>query len=117
MNFSYTARDEETGIFSLEGNLIGETDGIPLTESFAEQINNGARNFVMDLTKLQHINSSGLGVLITLLTKARKVSGELVLTNPSEFISNILIITKLNSVFNIFADTEEAIKSFNPDEE
>lgn len=117
MNFSYTARDEKAGVFSLEGNLIGETDGIPLTEAFAEQINNGARNFVMDLTELQHINSSGLGVLITLLTKARKVSGEVVLTNPSEFINNILIITKLNSVFNIFDSTEEALKSFNQEEE
>jgi anti-sigma B factor antagonist len=117
MNFKYTALDEKTGIFNLEGNLIGETDGIPLTESFAEQINNGARNFVMDLTELQHINSSGLGVLITLLTKARKVSGEVLLTNPSEFINNILIITKLNSVFNIFPDTDSALASFNQEEE
>ena len=117
MNFDYTARDKKTGIFRLEGNLIGETDGIPLTEAFAEQIDNGARNFVMDLTDLRHINSSGLGVLITLLTKARKVSGELVLTNPSEFINNILIITKLNSVFSIFPNTEEALKSFTQEEE
>jgi anti-anti-sigma regulatory factor len=56
-------------------------------------------------------------VLITLLTKARKVSGEVLLTNPSEFINNILIITKLNSVFNIFPDTDSALASFNQEEE
>lgn len=112
MNFTYKAHDENVGIFYLEGNLIGETDGLPVTEAFAEKIDEGTTHFVMDLTELRHINSSGLGVLITLLTKARKKSGEVLLTNPSEFINNILIITKLNSVFSIHPDTETALKSF-----
>ncbi|MFK7972930.1 MAG: STAS domain-containing protein [Bacteroidia bacterium] len=115
MNFTYEAHNDTVGIFYLEGNLIGETDGIPLTDAFAERLAAGARNFVMDLTELRHINSSGLGVLITLLTKARKVSGEVVLTNPSEFINNILLITKLNSVFSIHPDTDSALESLKPE--
>ena len=98
---------------SLKGNLIGENDGIALTEAFAEHLGNDATKFVIDLGELQHINSSGLGVLITLLTKARKVGGDVLLANPSDYIRNLLLITKLNSIFNIFDSQAEALESIS----
>ena len=109
MNFQYKNASSQVGIYNLNGNLIGEKDGIPITESFAEKLDEGVRYFVIDLKKLQHINSAGLGVLITLLTKARKNDGEVVLANPSSYIQNLLVITKLNSIFKIFDDTESAL--------
>ncbi|MCB0494437.1 MAG: STAS domain-containing protein, partial [Cyclobacteriaceae bacterium] len=59
-----------------------------------------------------HINSSGLGVLITLLTKARKVGGEVVLANPSAYIKNLLLITKLNTIFKIHPNQEKALEAY-----
>ena len=111
MDFSYS-KQEQIGIYTLKGNLIGETDGIPITESFSEQLEVGTHHFVIDLSDLQHINSSGLGVLITLLTKARKVGGEVTLSSPSSYINNLLLITKLNTIFQIHSTTEEAINSY-----
>lgn len=108
MEFS-TSKAGKVVIYHLSGNLIGETDGIPITESFSEKIEEGARQFVIDLSELQHINSSGLGVLITLLTKARKIGGEVTLANPSSFIKNLLIITKLNTIFKIYPTQDEAV--------
>ena len=103
---------EHIGAFTLSGNLIGEKDGIPLTESFSEKLESGTQSFVIDLSEIQHINSSGLGVLITLLTKARKVGGEVVLSGPSSYISNLLLITKLNTIFTIHATQDEAVEAF-----
>ncbi|MCB0479746.1 MAG: STAS domain-containing protein, partial [Crocinitomicaceae bacterium] len=80
--------------------------------SFSEQLENGMKNFVIDLADLQHINSSGLGVLITLLTKARKVGGEVTLSNPSTYINNLLLITKLNTIFQIHPTKEKAISIY-----
>lgn len=111
MEFAYSSSDQ-IGVYHLKGNLIGETDGISITESFSNELEAGTRKFVMDLTDLQHINSSGLGVLITLLTKARKVEGELVLANPSDYIQNLLQITKLDTIFQIFSTLEEARDPF-----
>jgi anti-sigma B factor antagonist len=54
------------------------------------------------------MNSSGLGVLITVLTKLRNKGGEVVLLNPSEQVKKLLLITKLNNIFNIFDSKEEA---------
>lgn len=112
MEFSFELTNNHIGIYQLQGNLIGETDGIPITESINEQLEAGVRQFVIDLQGLQHINSSGLGVLITLLTKARKVGGEVVLSNPSNYIQNLLLITKLNTIFQIHNTAESAVAAY-----
>ncbi|MEM9983559.1 MAG: STAS domain-containing protein [Bacteroidota bacterium] len=112
MEFSFNP-DQKIGVYQLQGNLIGEKDGIPITDSFSEKLDEGVKNFVIDLGALQHINSSGLGVLITLLTKARKTGGEVVLANPSDYIGNLLLITKLNTIFQIFPTREEAVSTLN----
>jgi anti-sigma B factor antagonist len=109
MDFNYQPQ-QHVGIFTLSGNLIGEHDGMPLTDAFNEQMEMGVRHFVVDLTELKHINSSGLGVLITLLTKARKKDGELFLVNPSPYIRNLMLITKLNSIFQTFPTIAEAVE-------
>ncbi len=109
MEFTYKQMSPQVGIYNLQGNLIGEQDGIDITESFSEKLEEGSRQFVIDLSHLQHINSSGLGVMITLLTKARKLGGEVVLSNPSNYIQNLLVITKLNSIFKVFDDRESAL--------
>jgi anti-sigma B factor antagonist len=109
MDFKYQPQ-QHIGIFTLSGNLIGEHDGMPLTDAFNEQMEEGVRNFVVDLTDLKHINSSGLGVLITLLTKARKKDGDLFLVNPSPYIRNLMLITKLNSIFHTFPTIEAAME-------
>jgi anti-sigma B factor antagonist len=111
MEFSTSTKDQVV-VYQLEGNLIGETDGINITESLSEFLDNGEKNFVIDLEGLQHINSSGLGVLITLLTKARKVGGEVVLANPSAYIKNLLLITKLNTIFKIHPNQEQALEAY-----
>lgn len=108
MNFQFQTI-EGIGHFQLIGNLIGEHDGMPLTDAFNEQMEDGIRNFIVDLTELKHINSSGLGVLITLLTKTRKKDGDLFLVNPSAYIRNLMLITKLNSIFQTFESLDQAV--------
>lgn len=111
MEFTYE-KNEKSIIYHLTGNLIGEYDGIALVESVNDKIGDEHKNFIMDMKDLQHINSTGLGVLITILTKARKIGGDVVLSEPSAFISNLLIITKLNSIFKVYNSLEEAKIAF-----
>lgn len=108
MQYKYEVIDK-VGVFTLEGNLIGENDGMALTDIFNDQMEDDVLNFVMDLSELKHVNSSGLGVFITLLTKARKKGGELLLVNPSDYIRNLMLITKLSSIFSIYSQVSEAI--------
>ena len=111
MQYDYQVLKDKIGAFTLQGSLIGESDGMALTDIFNEQMEEGITDFVIDLTGLQHVNSSGLGVLITLLIKARKKGGELYLVNPSDYIRNLMLITKLNSIFSIFSTIDEAVQA------
>ncbi len=100
------------GIFLLKllGDLIGENRGPELMELANEQVNNDIKLCAIDISEVRFINSSGIGVLITILTKFRNVEGEVVLINPSEQVKKLLIITKLNAIFTIVSDREEAFQ-------
>jgi len=65
---------------------------------------------IIDISELRYINSSGIGVLITILTKFRNKGGEVYLMNPSESVSKLLLITKLNAIFQIIKSEEDVLK-------
>ncbi|GJM60132.1 MULTISPECIES: STAS domain-containing protein [Persicobacter] len=108
MKFSSKVHD---GILSLqvEGDLIGQEAGLDLIEHINDHISSGLILAAMDISALRYMNSSGIGVLITGLTKFRNAGGEMVLIKPSESVKKLLIITKLNSIFTIVDTEEEAI--------
>ena len=91
-----------------DGDLIGENNGPELVELVNEMIGKGINQCLLNISKVRYINSSGIGVLITLLTKFRNKNGELYLINPSEHVTKLLIMTKLQAIFNI-AETEEEV--------
>ncbi|MFN8415661.1 MAG: STAS domain-containing protein [Cytophagaceae bacterium] len=97
-------------ILELQGDLIGESNGLELMELVNDKINDEIKKCAIDLSQVRYMNSSGIGVLITLLTKFRNKGGELVLISPSEQIKKLLIITKLNSIFHIADGEEDAMK-------
>lgn len=107
----FTSKDQDDiFILSLNGNLIGEEAGSGILETANEAINRGMILCLIDIEHVKYINSSGIGVLITLLTKFRNKEGEVVIVKPSEHVNKLLIITKLTAIFKIADSIEEAIK-------
>ncbi|MEO1255559.1 MAG: STAS domain-containing protein [Bacteroidota bacterium] len=88
------------------GDLIGENNGPEVVELANEAIASGVKHCLLDISEVRYINSSGIGVLITLLTKFRNKDGDLYIINPSEHVNKLLIMTKLQAIFNI-AETED----------
>ncbi len=97
-------------LLNFDGDLIGENNGPELLGLVTDKIEGKVILCVIDISKVRYINSSGIGVLITILTKFRNKGGELVLINPSEHVKKLLIITKLNAIFTLADNIEEAIK-------
>ena len=97
-------------ILSLEGDLIGEVKGPELLEVINDALSQDVKFCAIDISKVRYINSSGIGVLITILTKFRNKDGEVCLINPSDHVKKLLIITKLTAIFNITDDLNSAIK-------
>ncbi len=97
-------------IIAFEGNLMSN-DRLPeLVNELEIYIEDGINLLVVDVSQLRHINSTGLSVLLTLLTKARNSGGELILSSIPQHLNKLLIITKLNSIFTIVDSVEEAIE-------
>jgi len=100
---------KETLIIRLEGDLIGENDGTGVLSIATDAIQQRVSKCIIDISNLRYINSSGIGVLITILTKFRNKGGEVFLLKPSENVQKLLVITKLNAIFQIVQTEEEAL--------
>jgi anti-sigma B factor antagonist len=100
-------------IIKLSGDLIGENSGTNLLDAVNNAIQEKVIICIIDISDLRYINSSGIGVLITILTKFRNKGGEVYLMNPSENVKKLLVITKLNAIFHIVQSEEEVEKIIN----
>jgi len=109
MTFNHEIKDS-TLILTLSGDLIGENNGPGLLEIVNTSINDNVLKCIVDISGLRYINSSGIGVLITILTKFRNKSGEVYLLKPSESVQKLLVITKLNAIFHIVQTEDEALQ-------
>jgi len=102
-------------ILTLSGNLIGEEIGTSLLEQATNALGVDVKLCAIDISEVKYINSSGIGVLITILTKFRNQDGEVCLVNPSEHVKKLLIITKLNAIFSIENKMADAISKLKHD--
>ena len=109
MNFSHEIKNDKL-IIRLSGDLIGEDNGASIMEAVGSALQKGVMTCVVDISGLRYINSSGIGVLITILTKFRNKGGEVYLMKPSESVQKLLVITKLNAIFQIVQSEEEVVK-------
>ncbi|HCR54875.1 MAG TPA: STAS domain-containing protein [Cyclobacteriaceae bacterium] len=98
-------------ILRIAGDLIVEDDNSQLISVVNEAISHQVATCIIEISALRYINSSGIGILITILTKFRNKGGEVYLMNPSESVTKLLVITKLNSIFQIIKSEEEIKKA------
>jgi anti-sigma B factor antagonist len=93
---------------TLAGDLIGSPDTQQLVASVNEYLGDAVTNCAVDLSDIRYINSTGIGVLVSLLTKFRSRGGEMVLINPADHPRKMLALTKLNNIFIVAADEATA---------
>jgi anti-sigma B factor antagonist len=73
----------------------------------------GRKKIVLDLADVDYIDSAGLGALVSAFTSVRNEGGDLKLVYLTKKVQDLLQMTKLYTVFEIFDDETAAIKSFN----
>lgn len=110
MAFEVRKQDDVT-IVEVEGQLIvGNRQ--ELKQRVLEELDGGARKFLIDFENTGYIDSSGLGVLVSLSKKIREQGGELRLANLNEDLRTLFELTKLDTLFQISNSREEASASF-----
>ena len=83
MNFAQEIKSN-TLILRISGDLIGEDTGTRLVEAVNEAVSHKVMTCIIDISGLRYISSSGIGGLITILTKLRNKGGEIDLMNPTD---------------------------------
>ena len=117
MNFEYKIEPQETyTLISLSGVLIAPNQSKEVLGEVEEAIIEGTLNVVVDLSGIKTMNSTGLSLLIGILTKARNAGGEAIITSLPEKVNELMIITKLYTVFTVAETIEAAEELLNKEE-
>ncbi|HEY7333949.1 MAG TPA: STAS domain-containing protein [Bryobacteraceae bacterium] len=103
-------------VLSLKGRLtVGESNSI------RDKINECAAaarvNVILDLTDVDYVDSTGLGTMVICFTSLKKQGGALKLVNPNKRNVELLLLTKLHTVFQVFTEVQDAVNSFFPGRE
>jgi len=103
-------------IFDLSGRMtVGEA--APVRDLVREMLAGGGKSFLFNLREVDYIDSTGLGVLVMCYTAVEKAGGGLKLMNLNRRNVELLVLTKLITVFEIFNDEQDAVNSFFPNRE
>lgn len=99
-------------VVTLEGTMLGGPDAADINNMLHTLIGAKKKKIVIDLGCVSLMNSSGLGILIGSITTMRNAGGELRLAAVSPKVMNLLTITKLVSVFEVYDTVQKAVERF-----
>jgi len=99
-------------ILDLKGKITIGVGDVALRDSIAQQLQEGKKNLVLNTAEVSTIDSSGVGELVAAYTTVTNRDGRLKLLNMPPKLQDILQITQLITVFEVFEDEAAAIKSF-----
>ena len=101
-------------IVEASGRLVAGDPCLQLRDLAKRLTSDGGRFFVLNLAGISYMDSSGLGLLLSIYATIRNQGGELKLLSCSDRVKELLRTTMLTEVFQIFEDETRAIKAKNP---
>lgn len=99
-------------VFEVSGKIMGGDEATLFHGRVRENINLNKKNVIINLAKVDWINSVGLGMLISALTTVKNAGGRLVLVNITS-VESILSLTRLIKVFENYDSLQTALDSFD----
>lgn len=106
-------RAGDVTILALAGKLtLGEGEQL-LKERISRIVRDGPRQLLLDLSEVPYVDSAGLGELVRAYTAVNRNGGKLKLLGLAKRIKDLLKLTKLLTVFEVFETEQEALDSFS----
>ncbi len=113
MNMTITKRQlDDVVILDLAGRITIGEGTIMLRQRIQRMLEAGDRKFLLSLADVDYIDSSGLGELVSSFTTVKNREGALKLLGLTRRVQDLMQITKLLTVFDVYDDEAEALKSF-----
>lgn len=112
-------RREKEGvtIVDLDGKLLAGDPSTRLRAEITDLRSKGVNKIILNLADVDFIDSTGLGTLVICYTTLQKAQGALKLLKLNRRHIELLLLTKLSTIFELFNDEQDAVNSFFPDRE
>ena len=104
-------------VLELKGRLIVGEPSIMLREKVTGELAQNHNKLILNLADVDYIDSTGLGSMVICLTSTQKGGGALKLANLNRRNIELLLLTKLTMVFEVFGSEQDAVNSFFPERE
>jgi len=113
MEFYYHEIDRDVMVLGADGGLNGDTaaDFVQQLESLVDA---GCTKIIVDCSKLEHINSYGIGLLVRLHKKLALHGGDVKIAAPKSIVMGALTVTRMGKLFDIYPDVDQARLAFRP---
>jgi anti-sigma B factor antagonist len=98
--------DQSISIIDISGDMTANAES-NLMQAYAEAVVPGVRTVILNFSGLQYMNSSGIGVLVTLLVRMNRLKQHLLAFGLSEHYQLIFELTRLNEAIGVY-DSELA---------
>ncbi|MDD5543648.1 MAG: STAS domain-containing protein [Acidobacteriia bacterium] len=102
----------EVCVLRLEGKFIVGGESVYVKDKVKNVLQMGMRNILVDFTKVPYVDSTGIGFLVSSHTAVTNAGGSFKLLGLNQRVREVLRITKLDRVFEIFDEEEAALQSF-----
>ncbi len=99
-------------ILRVKGKIIGNS-AVSLKNEIDLQVEEAGAQVILDLTEVPLLDSSALSAIVATLQKLRQTDGKMVLLNPQKSVMNVLKVTRLHLVLEVYDDEDSAVKAFN----
>lgn len=100
--------EQNIGIIDIHGDVTGFAENA-LMDAFAQASNGSTTTILLNFSGLDYMNSSGIGLLVTLLIRTQRQNQSLLAYGLSDHYQEIFKLTRLNEAIGIYADEAEAL--------
>ncbi len=104
-------------ILDLKGRLTVGQEATTFRERMQKLVPAGHNSIILNMEHVDYVDSTGLGALVMCFTSVQKAGGKVKLLNLTRRSIELLVMTKLSTIFEIFDDEQDAINSFFPERE
>lgn len=100
-------------VIVVKGKLMGGKETDEVHDKVKDLLEKDNKKLVIDLSSVKWMNSKGLGMLMACYTSCQNASAQLKIAGATEKVNSLLMITKLLSIFESFANADQAIGSYH----
>jgi len=100
----------KTSILDIQGEINAYAENV-LMDAYTQASSSGAQAIILNFSKLDYMNSSGIGLLVTLLIRVQRQKQKLLAFGLSDHYRQIFELTRLNEAILIYASEQEAVAS------